>query len=197
MHKRLFDLIFASVALVFLMPLLIMSMAMIKLTSRGPVFFVQERIGLNGKPFRMIKLRSMVTGDADDRPRLTTRNDPRVTTIGRFLRKHKLDELPQLINVLKGDMSIVGPRPELARYVDMFRNDYDVVLTVKPGITDYASIEFRDESELLESPETFEKRYVEEIMPAKIRLYKRYVEDCSWRVDLRILIHPLSSLVRT
>ncbi len=197
MHKRLFDFILASLALTFLLPLFIICVVIIKLTSRGPIFFIQERIGQNGKPFRMIKFRSMVTSVHTAGNHLTTKNDSRITNIGRYLRKHKLDELPQLINVLKGDMSIVGPRPELSRYVNMFKTDFENILTVKPGITDYASIKFKDESELLESPETYEKDYVQNLMPAKIKLYKKYVRNYSWKVDIHILIKTMSSLIRT
>jgi len=197
MHKRLFDFVVAAIALTSILPLLIICVAIIKLTGRGPAFFVQERVGLNWRRFRMLKLRTMTAGTSKDGPHLTTRNDARVTTFGGFLRKRKLDELPQLINVLRGDMSIIGPRPELPRYVEMFRKDYETVLRVKPGITDYASIEFKDESELLESPETYEKRYVEGIMPAKMKLYKEYVAEQSWKVDLRILMRTMASLVKT
>jgi lipopolysaccharide/colanic/teichoic acid biosynthesis glycosyltransferase len=193
MGKRIFDLVISSTALTLLMPFIAVLAAIIKLMGKGGAFFQQERIGLNGKPFKIIKLRTMIEHSGGF-AHLTTRKDIRITHFGMFLRKHKFDELPQLINVLRGEMSIVGPRPELRRYVEMFPKDYKIVLSVKPGITDYAALRFKNESDLLKSPETYEKDYIGKILPAKIGIYKEYVENQSLKTDLHILVSTLISL---
>lgn len=159
-----------------------------KLDSRGPVFFRQERVGRNFRPFRIFKFRTMVV----DAPRLggqitSGHEDPRITRVGRFLRRWKLDELPQLFNVVCGDMSLVGPRPEVPRYVEMFRDEYKEVLRVRPGITDLASIKFRDEASLLSGSADPEQTYVKEILPEKLALAREYVARASFGFDLRIL----------
>src|SRR5215204_1126576 len=183
MMKRVFDVIMAAVGLLLLTPILLLVSLLIKLDSPGPVFFTQERMGRKFRPFRIYKLRTMVP----DAPRLggkiTAGADPRITRIGRYLRWMKVDELPQLLNVLKGDMSVVGPRPEVRQYVELFRSDYEEILQVSPGITDLASMHYRHEAELLGRSENPEDRYVKEILPEKIKLAKEYLHRSSFFFD--------------
>ncbi len=178
--KRLFDVILSALGLLILFPLLLIIAIWIKLDSSGPIFFKQVRVGKGFKRFYLFKFRSMVSDAAMRGPLITSGDDQRVTRSGRFLRKTKIDELPQLINVLKGDMSIVGPRPEVPKYVELFRNDYEEVLSVKPGITDYASIEFRNEEEVLSSYLDAEEGYIKEVLPRKIELYRKYLKKKSY-----------------
>ena len=187
MAKRLFDLLVSLIMSVLLSPLLLVLALAVKFSSKGPAFYMQERIGKNQIPFRIFKFRTMFL-DADKKGLLTVGGrDPRVTQVGYFLRKYKLDELPQLFNVVLGEMSLVGPRPEVKRYVEMYSVEQRKVLEVKPGITDYASIEYSNENELLGKADDPEKMYVEEIMPAKLKLNLRYVEEKSFFVDLKII----------
>ncbi|HVX50171.1 MAG TPA: sugar transferase, partial [Chitinophagaceae bacterium] len=166
-------------ALIMLSPLLIIVAVIIKLTSKGPVIFVQERVGRNNKNFNIYKFRTMRVNAASYGSLTVGRRDHRITAIGYFLRKFKLDELPQLFNVLKGDMSLVGPRPELRKYVNMYKPEELFVLSVKPGVTDVASLTYRNENELLSAAKDPEKFYVEEVMPAKIALNKHYIYNRS------------------
>ncbi|MBK7683650.1 MAG: sugar transferase [Bacteroidetes bacterium] len=187
MAKRLFDLLVSLIMSVLLSPLLLVLALAVKFSSKGPAFYMQERIGKNQIPFRIFKFRTMFL-DADKKGLITVGGrDPRVTRVGYFLRKYKLDELPQLFNVVLGEMSLVGPRPEVKRYVEMYSVEQKKVLEVKPGITDYASIEYANENELLGKAKDPEKMYVEEIMPAKLKLNLRYVEEKSFFVDLKII----------
>ena len=187
MVKRLFDVLASTVMLVLLSPLLLVLSLAVNFSSKGPVFYMQERIGKNEKPFRIFKFRTMLM-DADKKGLLTVGGrDPRVTNFGYFLRKYKLDELPQLFNVVLGEMSLVGPRPEVKRYVEMYSVEQKKVLEVNPGITDYASIEYANENELLGKADDPEKMYVEEIMPAKLKLNLKYVKEQSFLVDLKII----------
>ncbi|MBK7964328.1 MAG: sugar transferase [Bacteroidetes bacterium] len=187
MAKRLFDLLVCLIMSVLLSPLLLVLALAVKFSSKGPAFYMQERIGKNEKPFRIFKFRTMFL-DADKKGLLTVGGrDPRVTRVGYFLRKYKLDELPQLFNVVLGEMSLVGPRPEVKRYVEMYSVEQLKVLEVKPGITDYASIEYSNENELLGKADDPEKMYVEEIMPAKLKLNLKYVKEQSFLVDLKII----------
>ena len=170
MIKRIFDILFSSVILLFFLPIGLIISLLIILTSPGGVFYRQERIGKSGIPFLIMKFRSMRT-DSDVKGKLTVgMRDPRITSIGYFIRKYKLDEFPQFINVLKGDMSVVGPRPEVQEYVDLYSQDQRKVLDVKPGITDYASLFYFKENELLAQSINPQKTYIEEIMPAKLKL---------------------------
>jgi lipopolysaccharide/colanic/teichoic acid biosynthesis glycosyltransferase len=186
----------AAVGLLLLSPLLVAVALLVRLTSPGPVFFRQERMGRGFRPFRIYKFRSMV----EDAPRtgssVTFGADPRITSVGRFLRATKIDELPQLINVLLGDMSLVGPRPEVPKYVEMFRADYEAILRVRPGITDLASIKYRNEAELLGRAEDPEKEYVAHVLPEKIRLAKEYVQDPSLWLDLMIILKTIHVVAR-
>ena len=187
MTKRLLDILFCLPMCIVLSPLFLFIALFIKLGSKGPVFYLQERIGINSTPFNIFKFRTMHL-NADKKGLLTVvGRDPRVTRVGYFLRKYKLDELPQLFNVVLGEMSLVGPRPEVKRYVDMYSVEQRKVLEVKPGITDYASIEYSNENELLGKADDPEKMYVEEIMPAMLKLNLRYVEEKSFFVDLKII----------
>lgn len=195
--KRIFDWFASGIGLVVLAPLLLLIALAIKLESTGPVFFRQERVGLGGAVFRIHKFRTMVT-DAEKRgPQITVGADARVTRVGRLLRKYKLDELAQLIDVFCGDMSLVGPRPEVPRYVACYSADVRaVVLSVKPGITDRASIEFKDESEILGRASDPAKAYVQDVLPIKIRYYTEYVHTRSFWGDIAIILATLRALVR-
>jgi lipopolysaccharide/colanic/teichoic acid biosynthesis glycosyltransferase len=189
MPKRLFDATFSALALLLLSPLLLAVALWIRLDSPGPVLFRQRRVGLAGREFEILKFRSMRTDAERAGPAITIGNDRRITRSGHWLRKYKLDELPQFINVLKGDMSIVGPRPEVPRYVALYPARLrEVVLSVRPGITDLASIEYRDENTLLGQSTAPERTYVEEIIPAKLALCDRYVRERSFAGDLRIIV---------
>ncbi len=195
MAKRLFDVLVSMMMSVLLSPLLLVLALAVKFSSKGPAFYMQERIGKNQIPFRIFKFRTMFL-DADKKGLLTVGGrDPRVTPVGYFLRKYKLDELPQLFNVVLGEMSLVGPRPEVKRYVDMYSVEQRKVLEVKPGITDYASIEYSNENELLGKAEDPEKMYVEEIMPAKLKLNLKYVREQSFLVDLKIIFHTVIKII--
>ena len=168
----------------------------IKLDSKGTVFFKQKRMGRNFNPFLLYKFRSMVADVPQKGLAITTGDDPRITKVGRFMRKTKIDELPQIINVLKGDMSVVGPRPEVAKYVEMFKDDYKEVLKVKPGITDYATIEFRDEESVLKNYRYPEDGYIKEVLPRKIELYKKYIKDKGFFTDMKLVLLTLWKIVR-
>ena len=171
----------SAIGLVFLSPIFLAAAIAVRCDSRGPIWFCQQRVGRGFRKFWIYKFRTMIV----DAPRLglqiTAGEDPRITRVGRFLRKWKLDELPQLVNVLKGEMSLVGPRPEVPRYVEMFRDDYACVLSVRPGITDPASLKYRDEAALLAESENPEETYVRQILPEKIMLSKQYVAQASLR----------------
>lgn len=192
--KRVLDWVLSSVGLlILLIPGLLLALLIFLQDGHSP-FYWQERIGLLGKPFQMWKFRSMLK-NAPQGAQLTVGRDPRITPIGHFIRKYKLDELPQLINVWKGDMSLVGPRPEVKRYVDLYDNHQRGVLTVKPGITDYASLEYFEESALLAQSHDPEKTYIDEIMPAKIEINLRYIPKASVREDVRIIWLTLVRIV--
>jgi lipopolysaccharide/colanic/teichoic acid biosynthesis glycosyltransferase len=172
---RFFDIIFSALGLIILSPLLLVIWLLIVTESRGGGFYTQERIGKDGVPFRLYKFRSM-RPDSDKGSLITIGgHDSRITRSGYFIRKYKLDELPQLWNVLKGDMSLVGPRPEVRRYVDLYTPEQRVVLRVRPGITDYASIEYADENDILGKADDPERTYIEQIMPEKIRYNLKYI----------------------
>ena len=194
--KRLFDIIASGCGLLFLSPLLLCVAIWIKLDSEGPVFFRQVRVGRYNKDFRIFKFRSMRVGS--DKGSLVTigGRDPRVTSSGYFIRKFKIDELPQLINVFIGDMSLVGPRPEVRHYVNYWSPDQMRVLDVRPGITDPASIRFRNENELLEQADDPERYYIEVIMQEKIKLYLEYVENSSFLYDIKLIFKTFWVIVK-
>lgn len=192
--KRIFDFIGSVFGLLFLAPLFGLLALLIKWDDGGPIFFRQERIGYRGKPFRMVKFRTMRVVQPPQSKLLTIGDDPRITRVGKFLRKTKMDEFPQLINVFKGEMSLVGPRPEVARYVDKYNAAQRKVLDLIPGITDPASLLFRNESDLLALAEDPEGRYVSEIMPQKIRINLAYAETADLFSDLKIILRTLRVL---
>lgn len=193
--KRVVDSFVVSAAIVLISPALLFIAVLIKITDNGDVFFRQERVGVNFRPFTLYKFRTMYSGTASAGSPVTVKGDVRITAIGRLLRKTKLDELPQLFNVLLGDMSLVGPRPEVVQYVEMFKEDYKTVLSVRPGITDYAAIEFRHEESILARYSNPQEAYTTEILPAKIVLYKKYIAEQSFSTDLKIILRTLAKLV--
>lgn len=192
--KRIFDIVSSLFFLILLFPLFIIFAIWIILDSKGGVFYSQLRVGKDNRDFKMLKFRSMrPNADADGLLTIGGR-DPRITSAGYFLRKTKLDELPQLINILKGDMSVVGPRPEVRKYVDLYTAEQMKVLDIRPGLTDYASLEYIDEDRLLgESPEP-EKTYIDSIMPAKLALNLRYIQERSFGGDLKIIFKTISKI---
>ena len=194
--KRIMDFCISAAGLLFLSPVLFFIAWKIKSQDGGPVFYRGVRVGLHGKPFRIYKFRTMVVNADKIGGPSTADDDPRITGVGKFLRKNKLDELPQLINVFKGEMSIVGPRPEVKQYVDMFSEDEKAILTVRPGITDWASIWNSDEGAVLAGSADAEKAYMEKIRPEKIRLQLKYVREHSLWVDLKIIFETIRTLAR-
>ncbi|NDJ24214.1 sugar transferase [Nostoc sp. B(2019)] len=197
MTKRMFDLFFALIGIAILLPLFFIIAIWIKLDSPGPVFFRQIRIGRYGREFSIYKFRTMVTKAESIGKQITVANDIRITRSGRFLRKYKLDELPQLFNVVKGEMSFVGPRPEVPKYVALYTPEQRRVLEVLPGITDLASIKFRNESELLKHTANPENVYVREIMPQKLELNMQYIAQISLRFDILIIVRTLLRVIAT
>lgn len=193
--KRLFDLAFSALGLLLLSPFFLAIAFWIKTDSAGPVFFRQERVGRNGRPFRIHKFRTMIVNAEARGPQLTVGRDARITPSGHFLRKYKLDELPQLIDVLSGDMSLVGPRPEVPKYVAHYPAGVrELVLSVRPGITDSASIEFRDENALLEGAADPELKYIQSILPVKLDYYRKYVEQQSLWLDMKIIGRTIAKI---
>lgn len=188
--KRIFDILLVSVGLLLLSPLMLLIALMIKLDSQGGVFFTQTRVGQHGRLFKIIKFRTMLTNHTDNNGlKLTIGADLRITRLGHFLRKYKLDELPQLFNVLKGEMSLVGPRPEVPEYVAYYPDEIKhIVLSVPVGITDYASIEFKDESTLLASSQQPETDYIQKILPIKLAYHQQYVNERNLWLDLRLIL---------
>lgn len=185
--KRFFDIIVSGIILLIFLPIGLLISFTIIFESRGGVFYLQERIGRNGIPFRLFKFRTMCL-DADKGGKLTVgMRDSRITKVGFFLRKLKLDEFPQFINVLFGQMSIVGPRPEVQEYIDLYTEDQRKILEVKPGITDYASLEYFNENELLGKSSNPQKTYIEQIMPAKLELNKKYLSNPTIVRDISIM----------
>jgi lipopolysaccharide/colanic/teichoic acid biosynthesis glycosyltransferase len=196
MAKRVFDLLLASLGLLLLSPVLLAIALAIKLDSPGPVFYRQQRVGRSGVLFRIRKFRTMAHDPRDAGPKLTVGADVRITRVGAMLRRHKLDELPQLIDVLRGAMSLVGPRPELPHYVALYPPVLRAkVLSVRPGLTDMASIAFRHESELLALAADPEREYVEVVMPQKLALAANYADTASLGLDLRIIGRTLRLLL--
>ena len=192
--KRIFDMVMATVGLVIWGPLLLWIARKIKLEDGGPVFYRGVRVGLHGKPFRIFKFRSMVVNADKIGPFSTASEDPRITRIGRWLRARKLDELPQLMNVLSGDMSFVGPRPEVKKFTDMYTIEEKAIWTVRPGITDWASIWNSDEGAILAGAADPDQAYLELIRPEKLRLQLKYVRERSFMMDIRIIFQTLLKL---
>ncbi|ACN99399.1 sugar transferase [Sulfurihydrogenibium azorense Az-Fu1] len=194
--KRIIDFLLALIGIILLIPFFIIIAILIKKEDGGSIFFKQVRVGQYGKPFRIYKFRTMVENAGKMGSQVTKGDDPRITKIGKFLRKYKLDELPQLINVLKGDMSLVGPRPEVPKYVEVYKEDYNEILKVKPGITDYATLEYVDEEEILKGANDVEKVYLEKVLPEKIKYYKKYINDISFLTDLKLILKTLKKIIR-
>jgi len=194
--KRLLDIIFSSLCLITISPILFLIAIIIRLDSKGPVCYRGKRVGRSGKSFRIYKFRTMVVNAEKLGGPSTADDDPRITKIGRLLRKYKLDELPQLINVLKGEMSFVGPRPEVQTYIDMFNEEEKAILNVRPGITDWASLWNPDEGAILAGSPDPEKTYMEKIRPEKIKLQMKYVKDHSFLVDLKIVLLTIKTVFR-
>jgi len=194
--KRIFDIIAAMVGLVLFLPLFVAIALWVKFDSPGPVFFYQTRVGRNGKPFRIIKFRTMVIEAETRGPKITIDGDSRVTRSGAFLRRWKFDEIPQLINVLVGDMSLVGPRPEVPEYVAYYPGDMrEKVLSVRPGITDYASLMFRHEDRILAKSDDPLQVYVDKVLPQKLEYAAYYVDHRNLWLDIKILLKTLASIV--
>ena len=195
MIKRVFDIFFSFIGILFFLPVYVIIAILIKLDSKGDVFYRQERIGKNGFPFNVFKFRTMIP-EAFSKGTLTVGSrDPRVTRVGYYLRKYKLDELPQLFNVILGDMSFVGPRPEIKKYTDLYTKEQRKILSIKPGITDYASIKFRNENDILASSDNPEKLYVEKIMSQKIELNMIYINDNHVFKDVQIILQTFYTII--
>lgn len=189
------DLVAAALALAVLWPVLVVLAILIRLDSRGPIMYRQERVGLDGKRFRIHKFRSMQVGSAG--PAVTAENDPRITRVGRWLRATKLDELPQLLDVVKGDMSLVGPRPEVPHYVELWPDHLrPVILSVRPGITDPATVLLRSEASILAASADPERTYVDELLPLKAQAYAEYVRTRSFSGDLAVIARTLGAVLR-
>jgi len=184
--KPILDRFFSFFLILLFFPLFIILVFIIKLSSKGPVFFIQERLGKDFTKFNLIKFRTMHVNN--NSINITSNNDTRITKLGFFLRKYKLDELAQLFNILKGDMSFVGPRPEVIDYARYFLKDYKEILKIKPGLTDYAAIKYRDEGKILDTYENKLEAYINEIMPKKIACYKKYINDISFFKDFKIIL---------
>mgnify|MGYP000969588695 CR=1 FL=1 len=194
--KRLFDLTVSSVAIVLLSPVFLLIAILIKLDSKGPVFFLQSRVGKDEKVFQIYKFRTMVVDAEKLGKQITVGRDPRITRVGHYLRKYKIDELPQLFNVFNGSMSFVGPRPEVPRYTALYNSEQREVLRVRPGITDLASIKYRDENEVLAQSENPEKTYIEEVMVDKLQLNLDYIQNRSFWVDIKIIFQTIYKIVK-
>lgn len=195
--KRIFDLVFVIPGLLILSPVFVLAALWISIDSKGPVFFRQERVGRNGKIFRIFKFRTMVVNAESLGAKITLGNDSRITRSGAFLRRYKLDELPQLFNVFKGEMSLVGPRPEVPEYVAYWPDEMrELVLSVPPGITDFASIEFRNENDLLEGASDPVEKYIQEIIPIKLDYYEHYVNSRSILLDFWLILRTIGVIFR-
>ncbi|HOZ83344.1 MAG TPA: sugar transferase [Bacteroidia bacterium] len=193
--KRCFDIIVSLIAIIILLPILLLIALWIKIDSRGSIIYKQIRVGKGGRDFGIFKFRTMHP-DSDIKGLLTVGGrDPRITNAGYLLRKYKLDELPQLFNVLKGDMSLVGPRPEVRKYVSRYSDEQLKVLSVKPGITDFASIHYSNENEILAKSANPEQTYVQEIMPHKLALNLKYIQEASLMTDLKIIAATVMKIV--
>jgi lipopolysaccharide/colanic/teichoic acid biosynthesis glycosyltransferase len=194
--KRAFDIFFSFIGIIILLPFFLVISLLIIIDSRGGIFYRQIRVGKDDTDFYLFKFRSMRT-DADKKGLLTVGGrDPRITRMGYYLRNYKIDELPQLLNVLKGDMSLVGPRPEVRKYVSLYSKEQKKVLSVRPGITDYASIEYSNENEILGKAENPEQVYMDEIMPAKLKLNLKYIAEKSVATDFKIIFRTFQKIIK-
>jgi lipopolysaccharide/colanic/teichoic acid biosynthesis glycosyltransferase len=189
--KRVFDIIATLIGGVLLLPLIVPIAIWIKLSSKGPLFYVQKRVGRNFQEFNLYKFRSMIINADKVGPSVTSGDDPRITKIGKIIRKTKIDELPQLLNVLKGDMSLVGPRPEVMKFVKQRKQEYKKVLSVKPGITDNAAIKYRDEETIMQQYRDKERAYIDIVLPKKIELYYKYIDNISFINDIYLILKTI------
>ena len=194
--KRFLDFLLSLLGLILLFPVFVIIALLIKKEDGGSIFFKQTRMGQNGKPFKIYKFRTMVENAEKLGALVTKGEDPRITKIGKVLRKYKLDELPQLINVLKGEMSLVGPRPEVPKYVEAYKEKYEQILTVKPGITDFAAVEFIDEERILKDAENPEEVYLKKILPVKIKYYEKYIKEIGFLTDIKLIFKTLIRIFR-
>jgi lipopolysaccharide/colanic/teichoic acid biosynthesis glycosyltransferase len=191
MFKRFFDIFFSIIGMLIIFPFLAPLLILVMIGSKGGAFFLQKRIGRGGKEFGLFKIRTMYI-DSDKQGQLTVgSNDSRITRMGLFLRKYKIDEFPQLINILIGDMSFVGPRPEVRKYVEIYNDDQKMVLSVRPGLTDFASLQYYNENEQLSKYDDPEKAYIQIIMPHKLKLNLEYIEKRSFGMDINIIFRTL------
>ena len=195
MLKRIFDITLSLFGLIILLPFMLIIAIFIKFDSKGSIFFKQIRVTKGGREFKILKYRTMRAG-SDKYSQITVGKDERITKIGSFLRKYKLDEIPQLINILIGDMSLVGPRPEVPKYVALYTDEQKEILKVRAGITDYASIECSDENDLLALEKDPEKAYIEKIMPKKIELNKKYLSEISILTDIKIILLTIKKILK-
>jgi lipopolysaccharide/colanic/teichoic acid biosynthesis glycosyltransferase len=193
--KRIFDACTSFLGIVLLSPIIFVIAAAIKVTDQGPIFFTQSRVGMGFRTFRFIKFRTMIDQAEKVGPQITIETDPRITRLGRFLRTTKFDELPQLLNVLRGDISLVGPRPEVPKYVKAYERDYREILEIRPGITDFSAIEFMDEQVRLQKFDDPEDAYLKVVLPQKIIIYKKYLREMSFRTDLKLIVLTLLKMV--
>lgn len=191
MTKRLFDIFFSCIGVIILLPVFLVCALWIKIDSKGPIFFRQIRVGLRGESFKIYKFRTMVDDANLLGGPITVGTDARITSVGHFLRRYKLDELLQLINVLKGEMSLVGPRPEVRKYVDVYSKDYEEILKIRPGITDLASLRYSNESDILGNADDPRYVYVNKILPEKIKLAKVYISKMSFFFDIKLIFKTL------
>lgn len=196
MIKRLFDIVFAVLGLLALSPIFLIIALMIKISSLGSVFYRGVRVGKDGKLFKIFKFRTMEKDAEKHGIDSTAANDPRLTKIGRFLREYKIDELPQLINILKGEMSFVGPRPQVKWATDLYSTEERIILTVRPGLTDYASLKFPNEEEILKGSQDPDKDYLQKIHPEKTRLQIEYVKNRSFWIDLKIIFKTIFTIIK-
>lgn len=197
MGKRLLDIVCTLPGILMLIPIMLLISVCIKFDSPGPVIFQQVRVGRRGRPFNVLKFRTMKVNGENNGPSITTSRDARITRVGEFLRKYKLDEIPQLFNVIRGDMSLVGPRPEVSKFVERYPVGMkEKILSVRPGITDNASIEFRNENQLLADSSDPERCYVEEILPTKLALYDQYIDNHTIFGDLVIIFRTISAVMK-
>ncbi|MDC0313679.1 sugar transferase [Flavobacteriales bacterium] len=194
--KRTFDIISSLVTLTIGLPFFILIASLIVIDSKGGIFFIQQRVGKDNKDFELFKFRTMRSNSEKAGQITVGGKDPRITKIGYLLRKFKLDEFPQLLNVIKGDMSIIGPRPEVRRYVDMYSKEQLKVLSVRPGLSDFASIEYINENELLGKSDNPEKTYIEEIMPVKLQLNLKYIEQKSFGTDIKLIFKTIRKIFK-
>lgn len=186
----------SAAGLFLFLPACLIIAILIKIDTRGPVFFIHQRVGRNFNPLSLYKFRTMIDKAQELGPQITSGSDSRITRVGKLLRKTKLDELPQLWNVFKGDMSFVGPRPEVSKYIEMFRDEYIEILKVKPGLTDFAAIEFGDEEGILKKFNNVEEGYIKEVLPTKIDLYKKYLRERGLLTDIKLIFLTLCKIIR-